>query len=292
MRERIPTANEMYFGSTPADRRYLEAREKTFFRSVGLPNGTWKTTSYRRLDDLNWLVERYLPAHRPLDVMDVAVSSAVSTVEWLESLERAGIQCRLTAGDAAVNAFLLSMFGGWLRALVDSRGHVLQYEIGGRGFEVPLRRRYIPQYFLPVLLMKAMGRALAPTLRASTATGSRWGVTWRPLQLVSPSVRGRIEVVEDDILVNRSYQRCFHVVRAANILNRGYFDDATLTAMVTNLRERLRAGGVLVVCRTTDEGVNHGTVFALAANGRLQVLARLNDGSEIEQLALGLPARA
>ncbi len=115
---------------------------------------------------------------------------------------------------------------------------------------------------------------------------------WRAVKLVSPSIRDRahLEIVEDDILLNRSYSRCFHVVRAANILNTGYFDKATLTAMLTNLRERLRDGGCLIVCRTNRDNMNNGTVFGLDAQRRFQVLARINAGSEIEPIALALPS--
>jgi hypothetical protein len=282
----------MYFGELPDEPAHVEALEVVFFRSVGLPNGTWKTTSHRRLDDLNALVQPHLPSHRPLDVMDVACSSGVSTVEWLESLEDAGVDCRMTAGDASVNAFVLSI-GRSLHALVDRRGCVMQYEIGGRGLEVPLRKRKIPRYGAQVLLIKALAKLLAPALSdpSSAGGGAKWGMRWRPVQLVSPSIRRRahIEVVEDDILQNRSYVRCFDVVRAANILNLLYFDERTLTAMLANLRERLRDGGRLVVCRTKNDNVNHATVFGLDAERNLRVLARLNEGSEIEHLALALP---
>jgi hypothetical protein len=293
MRDRIPTASEMYFGELPDEPAHVEALEIVFFKSVGLPNGTWKTTSHRRLDDLNALVRQHLPSHRPLDVMDVACSSAVSSVEWLESLQEAGIDCRMIAGDASVNAFLLSI-GRNLHALVDRRGRTMQYEIGGVGLEVPLRKRKIPRYGLQVLLIKALARMLGPTLSdpAGAARGEKWGMRWRPVQLVSPSIRRRhhIEVVEDDILVNRSYGRRFDVVRAANILNLQYFDRPTLTAMLLNLRERLRDGGRLVVCRTKHDNVNHGTVFGLDADRNLRVLARINEGSEIEALVMSLPS--
>jgi hypothetical protein len=292
MSERIPTANEMYFGDLPLEAAHVEALETVFFKSVGLPNGTWKTTSHRRLDDLNALVAQHLPPARPLEVMDVACSSAVSSVEWLESLTQAGIECHMTAGDASVNAFVLSI-GNSLHALVDKHGRAMQYEVGGTGLEVPLRKRKFPKYGLPVLAIKSLGKLLSPTLSDPklAARGERWGMRWRPVQLVSPSIRGRrhIDVVEDDILVNKSYVRCFHVVRAANILNLGYFDKATLNAMLLNLRERLRDGGRLVVCRTNRENMNHGSVFGLDAERRLRVLARLNEGSEIEPLALSLP---
>jgi hypothetical protein len=293
MSERIPTANQMYFGELPDEPAHVEALEIVFFKSVGLPNGTWKTTSHRRLDDLNALVQQHLPSHRPLDVMDVACSSAVSSVEWLESLEKAGVECRMTAGDASVNAFVLSISRN-LHALVDRHGRTMQYEIGGVGLEVPLRKRKIPRYGLQVLFIKAVGRLLGPTLSdaKSAARGEKWGMQWRPLKLVSPSIRRRrhIEVIEDDILLNKSFVRCFDVLRAANILNNGYFDQQTLTAMLLNLRERLRDGGRLVVCRTNKDNVNHGTVFGLDADRNLRVLARINDGSEIEPIATALPS--
>jgi hypothetical protein len=199
----------------------------------------------------------------------------------------------MIAGDASVNAFLLSI-GRNLHALVDRHGRTMQYEIGGVGLEVPLRKRKMPRYGLQVLFIKTLAKMLGPTLSdpRDAARGEKWGIRWRPVQLVSPSIRRRshIEVVEDDILVNKSYVRCFDVVRAANILNLLYFDRPTLVAMLMNLRERLRDGGRLVVCRTLSDNVNHGTVFGLDADRNLRVLARLNDGSEIESIALALPS--
>ena len=295
MNERIPTANEMYFSELNADASQMERLEKQFFQSVGLPNGTWKTTTHRRLGNLNDLVQKFLPAERPLDVMDVAVSSGVSTVEWVESMERAGIQCRMTAGDATADAYLVSIAPG-LRVLVDRHGHALQYEVAGRGIGRPLRKRLMPLYLWPVLFIHlVLWLVVAPALAVATRLedGGRLGTRWRPLKLVSPTLRkrNRIDVVEDDILVNRSYRGCFHAVRAANILNRGYFDDSTLNAMLTNLRNRLKTGGLLIVCRTNIQNVNNGTIFQLREDGRLHVLERLNEGSEVEQLALALPPR-
>ena len=46
MSERMPTANQLYFGELPEEPAYVEAMEHVFFRSVLLPNGTRKTTSH------------------------------------------------------------------------------------------------------------------------------------------------------------------------------------------------------------------------------------------------------
>jgi hypothetical protein len=120
-----------------------------------------------------------------------------------------------------------------------------------------------------------------PVLRAAARR-----LPGRPVELVSSRVREcpAIELVEDDIFVARPELRGrFHAVRAANILNEGYFDDAQLRAAVATLRERLRPGGLLIVCRTHEDGRNHGTFFRSERDG-WTVVERIGGGSEIERL--------
>jgi hypothetical protein len=121
-------------------------------------------------------------------------------------------------------------------------------------------------------------------------TQRRLGVTCRPLTLLSPSLRQfpQLRAVEDDILLNESYTQRFHVLRAANILNLVYFDQPTLERMLLNLRARLLPGGLLIVCRTNESGVNNATIFTLKEDGRFVTTARLNEGSEIADLVLRL----
>ena len=287
----VPTAFELYFaGEKPQrDPRQLEEREDLFFHSIELRNGTRKTTQHRRLDDLNALVQPLLPPQRPLEIMDVAVSSGVSTAEWLMALENAGIECRMLAGDAVVDAFLISM-GKRLRALADRTGHLMQLDIGGKAVRLPPPRRRDQFRYLPsILLMKAATCLFA--LQPAAPAQRRLGVTCAPLTLLSPSLNRlpQLRAVEDDILVNTSYQRRFHVLRAANILNLAYFDLATLQRMLLNLRARLLPGGLLIVCRTSETGMNHATVFTLEADGRFKTIACLNQGAEIADLVLELP---
>src|SRR5581483_965503 len=71
MNATIPTAWEIYFGANAV----AAGREDLFFHSIELRNGTRKTTRHHRLDDLNALVQPLLPPQRPLEIMDVAVSS-------------------------------------------------------------------------------------------------------------------------------------------------------------------------------------------------------------------------
>jgi hypothetical protein len=266
-----------------------ELREREFFARVRLRNGVFKTTWARRFDDLNDRVLRLLPVERPLELMDVAVSSGISTLEWVESLREAGIAHRMVAGDAAVRASLISI--GPIEALVDGEGHPLHFDVLGRGIptggEQPIYR------LITGALQAGFGAALrlVPSLRRTVGEGGVLAGRFArctPIELISPRLRAvpEIEVVEDDVLSDRdsSLARRFHVVRAANILNRGYFDDVTLGRAVENLRGRLREGGLFIVCRTVA-ATNHATIFR-SHGGRLAIADRLGEGSEIESLVL------
>jgi hypothetical protein len=286
----IPTAFELYFAprTTALGEQAIEELERTFFNSIALRNGTYKTTWNRRLDDLNELVQGLLPQQRPLEIMDVAVSSGISTAEWLVSLEQAGIDCRMLAGDAVVDAFLISV--GRLRALTDRTGHVMQLDLAGRAVRIPPPRRRDRIVYSPIIaLMKGLTRLF--DLSARSAVQSRSGVTCQPLALTSLALARmpKLRAVEDDILLNTSYRQRFHVLRAANILNLAYFDVPTLERMVRNLRTRLLPGGLFIVCRTNEEGVNNASVFTLSDDGRFEATARLNEGSEVAELVLRLP---
>ncbi len=289
----VPTAFELYFaGQEWLDEKERAAREDRFFHSIRLRNGTYKSTAHHRLDDLNDFVMGMLPAQRPLEIMDVAVSSGVSTGEWLLALEKAGIECHMLAGDAVVDACLISL--GSVRALADKTGHLLQLDVGGRAVRLPAPRRRDRILYAPlVALMKTVAHLFDLQARPGSPTQYRLGATCCPLTLMSPSLRElpQLRTVEDDILLNKSYTQRFHVLRAANILNLAYFDVPTLERMLSNLRSRLLPGGMLIVCRTNAAGVNNATVFSLEKDGRFVATARLNEGSEIADVVLRLPGR-
>src|SRR5258708_1177203 len=95
----IPTAYELYLGKPGWHEQIREEMEKRFFASIRLKNGTYKFTYSHRLDDLNELTNKFLPPARPLKVMDVAISSGISTLEGTQSLMKAGINYQMTAGE-------------------------------------------------------------------------------------------------------------------------------------------------------------------------------------------------
>jgi hypothetical protein len=299
MNSSIPTAERLYFSGEKFDATELERLERAFFSTLVVQNGTFKTTNHRRLDNLNELVQKHLPPERPLKLMDVAVSSGISTAEWMTSLENAGVDYHMVAGDLFVQGFLVSL-GNGLNVLVDKTGNPIQFDIRGRAIGTPLGRRARALHPIAIWRLQRAARQFDMVRRSvepaalDRALAEHWGLKYRAVKLVSPSLSkfASLEVVEDDILVNRNYKECFQVIRAANILNLGYFERPILTAMLLNLRSRLTPGGMLIVCRTNHQDVNNGSVFSLKSDGSFSTVARLNAGSEVEEIVLTLPRDA
>ena len=288
-----PTVREALLareGGGDAHRR--EAIEDNFFRRLRLPGGVTKRTRRGRLADLDALVAEHLPCGRRLELMDVAVSSGVTTLDWAASLRRAGFDFGLVAGDATPAAWLLSL-GRRVEVLVDGAGRPLQYDLFGRAMPSAAPG---PLAMLPWLgrLLTRFALAWDEDLRRSLAASRE--VRGRPLRsqrvaLVVPELLAdpAIELVEDDLLARAADPLAgrFDVVRAANLLNRGYFDEDALRRMLARLVARLKPASLLAVCRNEEDGSSHATVFRRGEEG-LEPIARLGCGSEVEELAASL----
>jgi SAM-dependent methyltransferase len=252
-------------------RRPSPAEERRFFEKLRMPNGTWKTTYPHRLDDLNAALLSHLPRDRRLDAMDVGISSGVSTLEWVEQLQDAGVDCRIVAGDLGTRARLAS-WGDSVAIVFDGSGRrPLLLEVGGLAVPVFSARRSVR------LVRSLLEPALRPVGRRA-----------RRLWLVVPGLRERpeVELVEDDVTVPGHLEGAFDVVRAANLVQRSYFDDATLRLILANLRSRLRPGGLLALCQSIDDG-NHATIFRLDGD-HFSAIASLGDGVGVGDLVLSL----
>jgi len=240
-----------------------EEEVERFFKHVRLPNGVYKTTERRRLDDLNAAVAPLLPTGRMLELMDVGVSSGTTTVEWSEQLE---VPHRIVAGDLSVAAQWTRL--GFADVLRDDA--IVYADVLGRVVDV-FGGTWRSRLALPLLELFAR---ILPS---------------RSFPLVDPRLASSpvITLVQDDIFVPRpEFDGRFDAVRAANILNRGYFEEERLRAGAANLIRRVRRGGLLIVCRT-DDGVTDGSVYRVG--DRLEELARLGAGSEVHDLVLAHP---
>src|SRR5438477_7502391 len=105
-----PTTRQVFGArlSTSAGQEFLERK---FFEHVALPNGTFKTTAAHRLDDLNQAVFPHLPQlpGRALKIMDVGISSGISTLEWHDFLSDSGVRFEMIGTDLTVYTSLVSL---------------------------------------------------------------------------------------------------------------------------------------------------------------------------------------
>jgi hypothetical protein len=268
---------------------------KEFFDCLRLKNGVYKTTYSHRLDDLNERTANYLPANRPLRLLDVGISSGVSTIEWLESLEQARVDCHMTGIDLTIDGVMVS-FGERLHAVLDKTKWPLMFEIDGQWVSNPPRKRHLVRHFLSLALIKSalfLWARRCPDFEFDQVQRILGVATVsRTIHLVTPQLTNhpRVKVREGNVLTESGLQGEFDIIRAANILNRGYFGDRALARTVQNLRRHLALNGILIVCQTDDhQRVNHATIFELNPDRRFVVLSKMGGGSEIEDLVLSAP---
>jgi hypothetical protein len=281
-----PGPLDVYFRKLDDDE--LAHAEGAFFGALRLSNGTYKTTLSDRLDDVNELIADLLPRGRRLQVMDVGVSSGITTAEWSDQLRARRINHDLFAGDLAPSAILLTV-GQHAAALWQEDGHPLAVQVGRRCLYLGRARAAtsMPRCALAAVYRLIVGRMHPAAYEARPAP---WTQRVRPVGLVSRRLASRptVQVVPDDIRRAGRFAGRADVCRAANVLNRSYFGDDEIRTMARNLLDRLTGGGLLAVCRTHEEGgrhVNRATVLR-KVDRSLEVVGRLNGGSDVEDLLL------
>lgn len=278
---KAPSARELFFATRQLDDAQQQALETRFFHSLRLPNGTYKTTYARRMGDVDAALCDLLPTDRTLRLLDVGVSSGVTTLELLQAMESRGLRREATAVDLSLNAFLVRRLG--LELLVDPRGRVLQIAtpFGAKG------RPHDPAS--SPLRAVLQGAIVAAESLVGGAAGAARG---EAVRLVTPRLlrRDDVQLVEHDLQLREPrWVDRFDVVRAANIINRDYFAETVLRSMIAHLRDYLRVDGVLCLSATDDDTrENHATLFRKDAAGALVPLRRVGLGSEVETLAAEL----
>ncbi|MBF0285743.1 MAG: hypothetical protein HQL51_14925 [Magnetococcales bacterium] len=290
----------------------LARMERAFFNDLVLPSGATKSTEAGRLATVDaFFLDQIQPTGlSPRRFLDVAVSSGITTDEWLSSLhtalgETAGLS--MTGSDLTPKAWLVEFPLG-LRVLVDRAMRPLQFDLGGLAWSGACRR---PSHYLtgcPV--WRALARGLWGRVTAELSLAGKFPltadrplvclggrVTVREVSLLSRRLRhGAVLRVEEEDLMAPGFPEwagAFDVIRVANLLHPCYFPLERLKQGLEVLARRLHApGGLLLLARTVEaRGApprNEATLFRLDEAGRLVAAGRLNGGVEVEPLVLAL----
>jgi hypothetical protein len=111
------------------ERPYHKDLEERFFRTVRMPNGTYKTSAAGRLTAFDELIVQNLAAAKSLKVLDVGVSSGITTLELGNKLKSITEELEVVAIDSYLWAQIVRI-GSVVEVLYSSKGDILQVSLG------------------------------------------------------------------------------------------------------------------------------------------------------------------
>jgi len=275
----MPSARRVFLPDSTVSREDQLILERCFFKGICLPNSTHKTTLPNRLTDVDEILCAHLPGNAPIHLLDVGISSGVTTSELLDRIESSSHVVTGVGMDIRLHAYLRSWMG--MDILYDADGYILQVS-------TVLFAKGRPDRPLETVRSKVLQIALNKIERFFVRRWLQSPQRATKITLVVPRIADRpgFRIVEQDVL--KPFRECagsFDVIRAANILNLSYFEPEILKNIVVRLKECLRNNGLLLICRTNDDGTNHGTIFRKQEGlSAIQPICRIGLGSEIELL--------
>jgi hypothetical protein len=253
-----------------------DAVDVSYFKKIRLSNGVYRTTTCRRLDDVNAAALPFISAHHSPRILDVAASSGVSSAEWSVALFEAGVDHELHVADLVMWALWARWMGMKFLYEPGSVPHLLQVDLAGIAFPnssgsfwhtcvFRILNLIMPHRFLVRSSQQVM--FVGPAIRRHAAGNKR--ISFH-----------RFDIFETPLYLDGPQ---YQVIRAANILNKAYFSDDELLGGLRNLLSLLDEGGVLIMARTHDNGSNHASVYVRSQSG-LKRAAVIGDGYEADEL--------
>lgn len=268
-----PTVTKLFLSASPAE----DTRFDEFFPYIRLANGTFKTTAAKRHEEVDHAICELLDATNHYRILDVAVSSGTGTVELSQRLSQAGIPHTMLGTD-------LTLWANYLRLplvtiLFDENHFLYQVDVASLAFpNTPPSKLSALVFFTGKYLLK---------LHRCFSHGAK------RVQLLSRVARESDVLFETGdifgLVVPKSLDPKFDVIRASNVLNRSYFSSDQITFALRNLCNYLKEGGLLVVNRT-HESKNQFTVFQLRGAELSPVLDR-NGGTDIRDIVINRSTR-
>ncbi len=255
-------------------------------------NGTYRTSFRNRLRDVDavaqGILERLYPRGAEFLAEDRAVSHALTSLEWAQTLFQSFPRSKFEASDRLLYLVELSLPTGE-KYIFEPDGRPLQYI--NAPFVVSLSHKESLRLPVNRLIAARAKRRLRRLVLPSgwMESGEGKGYQVRKIKCVHPEalsfsntdprfqlrIRSVFEVTANPV----------HVLRTMNILNKDYFSDSQLKDGCRAAFQSLRLGGIWIVGRTLESDFsNHVTFLQKQGNGWM-VLTRIGDGSEMETYA-------
>jgi hypothetical protein len=278
-------------GDHPTDEQIRTFEDVSF--TLRTSNGTFRTTFRNRFHDVDRVAMRSIsdsyPPDTPLHVQDRAVSHGLTSWEWARELLAVYARAEFEASDVLLHLFELTLPSGETYIL-EPDGKPLQYI--NPPFVVSLHHRESWRY--PVNhAVAARARRRFKQLSLPEGPPDRWpqlSYTVSKIPFVHPEARlfaannPRFEFRVRSVF-EHTPDAC-HVLRTMNIFNKEYFSTEQLTEGATAAFHSVKPGGIWIVGRTLEEDLSNHVTFFRRQDAGWEVLERIGNGSEMEQLAI------
>jgi hypothetical protein len=250
--------------------------------SLCTSNGTWRTTFRDRFEDVDALSVRLMepPFQRDaaIQIQDRAVSSGLTSCQWAKRLFAVFPNARFEASDLITE----------LQEICANTGERYVTEPGGEPLQY-IRPPFVVALNYPESWRNPLLRYVATRARSryKRLNGDR---TVLPISCIHPEAQVLARVNPNFRIQVRSVfdltPSACDVLRTMNILNLSYFSKDRLREAAAVVFESVRPNGIWIVGKTREDNfTNHTTFFRRLENG-WEVIGRIGDGSEIEELAL------
>ena len=261
--------------------------EEEFFSSLKLRNGTYKTTFHKRFSEINEKIIKLLKTGdiKVDNLLDIGISSGISTLELSDDLHSAGYTSYIVGTDFMMDAYIVRVLP-YCFALVDNTCYPLRYDLFKWSMKPwVIKKDYRSGFFI---LRKCIN--LLFQYRAKNTISRSKQTNIHNVKLITPKLFGHENIIvqKDDVTkFNHLFAEKFDFIRAANILNKGYFTSSELITIINNIKQYLtKPKGTLLIVRTHENGDNHGSLFSIENHDRCNVIKRFGTGSEIEGIVL------
>jgi len=284
--DRPMTARNLFFRRID-NLNELDEIEKKFFSSIQLPNGTYKNTYTNRLDDVNHLVIQHLKStgKECNRVMDIGISSGVSTKELYEIMVKNDFNVIITGIDLIIKSYIVKLFPN-IYALVDKEGNPLQLDFNGNSIGHWYTRSTFPKIIFKKLFFSIYTAFFQRKIKKMIGEGASLRITEVTLLSHRLSIYDDIHLFEYNILERfpKQHRKRYDYIRVANTLNKSYFSSDEIRLAVGNLKECLKGpDSILCIVRTDEDGINNGSIYCLDGQGILHNSLTIGT-SEIDNL--------
>jgi hypothetical protein len=238
-----------------------------FYTDIYVPEKTSKKTKQNRFPDLDFHTINILKEQKKCIVHDIAVSSAISSYELYNLMNKENINCEFYISDKYAEIFIKK---GFITKVFSSDKQLIFGYFAC--FFACDKNIFFP---LTVLLFKLLSKNKIK------------GNYDFKLLLFHPEM---LKKIRNEEITNISYDifeteiiEKFTFVRAMNILNLGYFNKDKIVSGLKNIIKSMKNNAVLLVGRTNAENINNASFFK-NENGKLIHVKDINAGSEIKNV--------